>query len=387
MPGLEARRSNWFSGNARQERERKMLILSATTLGDSLMSTAVAQRVEKYFPQADLTVGVWNCSHHEIFNSIGFNTIQLPNITAMGLKAGLPIKKAYERFVVRKEGLFGFAWEVVEFYKMLHDYDQVISFLPLRSTPRVYRWMVRASAQISGSERGRLLVSQNKDGIGSSTKYAGFFLQDQLDELLGIEERLPYFFDPAVKLSESHSLTAQRAWDDLDACPSSALICNPRSSYESKNLTSGQITSFVESCQEQGVMPVLVNYSADQKNWLEAKFKDRVVFAPRLPILETGAFIKQARGYVGGDTGLTHLAAILGMPTAVIFGPTDNKIYVNPHHANVMVFRQEMACSSVNCQVNFICKQPSAECMEAVDMQRVMSELITARKPVVAIAG
>ena len=45
------------------------------------------------------------------------------------------------------------------------------------------------------------------------------------------------------------------------------------------------------------------------------------------PLLEVAQHLQQCRCYLGNDSGITHLAAMLGVPTVAIFGPTDAKIW------------------------------------------------------------
>ncbi|MGZ3623970.1 MAG: glycosyltransferase family 9 protein [Ktedonobacteraceae bacterium] len=45
------------------------------------------------------------------------------------------------------------------------------------------------------------------------------------------------------------------------------------------------------------------------------------------PLLEVAHQLLQCRCYLGNDSGITHLAAMLGVPTVAIFGPTDPKIW------------------------------------------------------------
>ncbi len=45
------------------------------------------------------------------------------------------------------------------------------------------------------------------------------------------------------------------------------------------------------------------------------------------PLLEVAQRLLQCRCYLGNDSGITHLAAMLGVPTVAIFGPTDPAIW------------------------------------------------------------
>ncbi len=45
------------------------------------------------------------------------------------------------------------------------------------------------------------------------------------------------------------------------------------------------------------------------------------------PLLEVAQYLRLCRCYLGNDSGITHLAAMLGVPTVAIFGPTDPQIW------------------------------------------------------------
>ncbi|HLG75837.1 MAG TPA: glycosyltransferase family 9 protein, partial [Ktedonobacteraceae bacterium] len=45
------------------------------------------------------------------------------------------------------------------------------------------------------------------------------------------------------------------------------------------------------------------------------------------PLLVVAQYLVACRGYLGNDTGITHLAAMLGLPTLVLFGPSDPQIW------------------------------------------------------------
>ena len=63
-----------------------------------------------------------------------------------------------------------------------------------------------------------------------------------------------------------------------------------------------------------------------------------------LSLRETAATLASAALYVGGDSGLAHLAVALDTPTVVLFGPSDNRKWGahGPRHA---VVRCDLACA------------------------------------------
>ena len=41
------------------------------------------------------------------------------------------------------------------------------------------------------------------------------------------------------------------------------------------------------------------------------------------PLLHVAHCLQQCSCYIGNDSGITHLAAMLGVPTVALFGPTE----------------------------------------------------------------
>lgn len=56
------------------------------------------------------------------------------------------------------------------------------------------------------------------------------------------------------------------------------------------------------------------------------------------------ALLKHAKLFIGSDTGPTHIASCLEIPTVAIFGPKDPAIYA-PYGKNTVVVRKEIPCS------------------------------------------
>ena len=81
----------------------------------------------------------------------------------------------------------------------------------------------------------------------------------------------------------------------------------------------------LEGLQGDGVEPLLLQGPADDE-----VIERLLLRLPRRPILLRGLSMRQLAGvlsqvelYLGHDSGVTHLAALLGTPTVALFGPTD----------------------------------------------------------------
>lgn len=56
------------------------------------------------------------------------------------------------------------------------------------------------------------------------------------------------------------------------------------------------------------------------------------------PLIETASIISVASGFVGNDSGITHLAAALGIPVVALFGPTNPAIWA-PRGNNISTLK------------------------------------------------
>jgi ADP-heptose:LPS heptosyltransferase len=83
---------------------------------------------------------------------------------------------------------------------------------------------------------------------------------------------------------------------------------------------------------------------SERKNWPLASYRDLAGLLP-LPVewaqdrfeslLDLAEWITGARLYIGNDSGVTHLAAAVGVPTLALFGPTDPRVWA-PRGASVV---------------------------------------------------
>ncbi|MEI6563281.1 MAG: glycosyltransferase family 9 protein [bacterium] len=98
---------------------------------------------------------------------------------------------------------------------------------------------------------------------------------------------------------------------------------------------------------------------------------DRIsVMAGRLTLRQTARLLGEATLFVGGDSGLAHLAATYGVPSVVLFGPSDFRKWSREGQTSVVV-RKEMACSP--CFIfgyHKYCR--SITCMESIGVRDVL---------------
>ena len=94
------------------------------------------------------------------------------------------------------------------------------------------------------------------------------------------------------------------------------------------------------------------------------------IFLKGLSLLELASVIDGSRLFVGNDSGITHMAAALGVPTVAIFGPSDPKVW-SPRGKNVVVVRRKIACSPCSQENFFRCQ--NTECLKTVEVEDVLA--------------
>ncbi|MBI4318977.1 MAG: glycosyltransferase family 9 protein [Chloroflexi bacterium] len=96
----------------------------------------------------------------------------------------------------------------------------------------------------------------------------------------------------------------------------------------------------VKLAWQEAMVPLLISGPADELalGELLSHLKCRATVARDLPLSRLAALLSLCDAYVGNDSGVTHLAALLGVPTVALFGPTDPAVWA-PRGLDVTVMR------------------------------------------------
>jgi ADP-heptose:LPS heptosyltransferase len=104
----------------------------------------------------------------------------------------------------------------------------------------------------------------------------------------------------------------------------------------------------------------------------EPALAQRLIFFQKKPLLEMAYFLSSASVYVGNDSGISHLAAALGIPSFIIFGPTDAKIW-KPWGKEVTMFLPSISCAPCDEEKRRVCKRK--KCLESIKPEEVIERL------------
>ncbi len=109
----------------------------------------------------------------------------------------------------------------------------------------------------------------------------------------------------------------------LDA--SAPIVLHPGSGALAKCWPPERFAALAEALQADGRTVVVVLGDAERERWREGELRRwRAAFDVRFPPSPSALAerLGTAAGFVGNDSGPTHLAAALGVPTVALFGPT-----------------------------------------------------------------
>jgi heptosyltransferase III len=137
------------------------------------------------------------------------------------------------------------------------------------------------------------------------------------------------------------------------------IVCHPGSGSTHKCVRADTWSTLLRGCRDRQLVPMVVLGPADE----QAATAIRKLAVPELRMIRPrsvtmlAAILAQAQGYIGHDSGVTHLAALLGVPTFAMFGPTDEQRWA-PRGAHVTVVRGE-CCTCVDWDAVRACTEKS----------------------------
>jgi ADP-heptose:LPS heptosyltransferase len=104
--------------------------------------------------------------------------------------------------------------------------------------------------------------------------------------------------------------------------------------------------------------------------WLRHHFAGRspVIFASTLSLLESAALVSGASLFVGNDSGPLHLAAMLGVRTLGLFGPSDPSLTAPRTRSSASWLYPCVDCSPCDQRK---CIRPSDPCMQRISIAEV----------------
>ncbi|HHY86094.1 MAG TPA: glycosyltransferase family 9 protein [Verrucomicrobia bacterium] len=128
------------------------------------------------------------------------------------------------------------------------------------------------------------------------------------------------------------------------------LALHPGSGSERKNWPEANWAEFIEHLVGRTALNILLvggEAEGDRLRRLAATIPpDRVLLAQSLPLVEVAGLLASCSGFVGHDSGISHIAGALGVPALVLWGDTAEHVW-RPPQEQVRILRSPRGLAGI----------------------------------------
>ncbi|MBA3035169.1 MAG: glycosyltransferase family 9 protein [Desulfobacterium sp.] len=154
----------------------------------------------------------------------------------------------------------------------------------------------------------------------------------------------------------------------------SKVIIHPGSGSRRKNWPVANFIKVCKNLESKGISIDIIIGPAEYD--LAEKFKSYLPSSTKIhspaKLLDIVPLLKQSSGFIGNDSGISHLAAFMGIPAIVIFGPSDPKRW-KPFGPFVKILRSQTECNPCFETGKTDCKD--IKCLDGVTPEIVLNTL------------
>lgn len=131
------------------------------------------------------------------------------------------------------------------------------------------------------------------------------------------------------------------AWLAARGLESNAVAIHPGSGSPKKNWPADRFAGLAGKLAAAGMHPFFTWGEADEQTAAAIlRMAANVPFLTQCTLVELAAVLANCRAYIGNDSGITHIAAALGLPVVALFGPSDPDRW-GPRGSNVKILQAQ----------------------------------------------
>jgi ADP-heptose:LPS heptosyltransferase len=157
---------------------------------------------------------------------------------------------------------------------------------------------------------------------------------------------------------------------------SKVIILHPGSGSRKKVWPLDRFLNLAHTLQDHFDSKILITLGpAESPEALEAfggMESNSFIQAKGITLLQLASVMEGCWFFIGNDSGISHMAAALGLPVIAIFGPTDPKVW-SPRGEKIFVVRKGVHCSPCPQERFFQCKD--FECLKRIEVGEVLEGL------------
>jgi heptosyltransferase-2 len=292
----------------------KILVIRGGAIGDFILTLPVLAALRRQFPRTQLEV-------------LGY-----PHIAGLALAGGLVQRvqsieaRSLAGFFARNGAL---AEDLVDYFS---EFDIIVSYL--YDPDEIFQTNVKLCLQ------GQFIAGPHRGDIGGGAHASEVFLKPL--------ERLAIFDAEAVPRLEVgrtfETTIATGRW----------LAAHPGSGSEKKNWPETKWLQFLQHLMQSTTLNLLLvggEAERDRLQRLEAALPGtRIKVMQSAPLPELAQWLASCVGFVGHDSGISHLAAAVGLPSLILWGETEEAVW-RPRGQHMMVLRDANGLSGLSVAV------------------------------------
>ncbi len=185
--------------------------------------------------------------------------------------------------------------------------------------------------------------------------------------------------NPKLYLKESDREWARDFWRSKGVTleeQSKVILLHPGSGSKKKVWPLERFLNLARTLQDRLGSKILIVHGPAEGPEVQKAFEG---MGPSAPLLAKGLTLLQLASvmegcwfFIGNDSGVSHMAAALGVPTIVVFGPTDQRVW-SPRGERIFVVRRGVHCFPCPQERFFHCKD--VECLRVIGVGEVLKGL------------
>ncbi len=149
------------------------------------------------------------------------------------------------------------------------------------------------------------------------------------------------------------------------------LAIHPGSGSPAKNWSPKNFARVADWASERSRILLIVGPADNEIEEVKRAMKEAKPIIAHLPLVQLAGVLNSCTAYIGNDSGITHLATTLEIPTIAIFGPTDPAIW-GPRGSQAKVIYKRKSCSPCSSEMRSQC---DLRCLERVNPEAVIEIL------------
>lgn len=285
---------------------KRILIVKASSMGDIIHTFPAVEDVIKQFPHITIDWLV-----EESFNELPHWHPAIKNTITVGIRRWK--KNPWRTF---------FSKEWIGLWRRLrrHSYDRIIDAQGLLK-----------SALLSRCARGK------RAGFSKycvREPWAASLYEIHYEALPGenVVSRIRHLFATALNYSFPESQAdyglLPKHFNGIATTPHHYLLFLHGTTWPNKHYPETYWNALATMACQQGKIVCLLWSNEEEKARAEriATHHEKIILLPKMTLTQVAGVVAKAKGVVGLDTGLGHLAMALKVPTVLLWGPSDAKL-------------------------------------------------------------